>query len=106
MSAGYAVAAVTGAGPGRTNARYAASRSVALLALATAAAAARSRAAVIGAAATMTVVQSLDAVIGASNGEVAKSVGPAVLATVTLAAAAALLRSTAVAPTSFGAPAC
>ncbi|SFR82882.1 hypothetical protein SAMN05428970_2691 [Agromyces sp. CF514] len=91
----FAIIAVTEAGTGAegANALYAASRSTALVVLALVAPLFRSDAALLAIAVAMTIVQGIDAFIGAIQGDLAKTIGPAVLCIVTIVAATFLARS-------------
>ncbi|MGI9822305.1 hypothetical protein [Agromyces sp. Marseille-Q5079] len=92
-SIAFAVIAVTDAGLEDANALYAASRSTALVVLALVAPLFRSDAALLAIAVAMTIVQGIDAFIGALQGDLAKTLGPALLCVVTIVAATFLARS-------------
>ncbi|MFF2371504.1 hypothetical protein [Agromyces sp. NPDC058110] len=92
----FAIIAVTESGitgAEGANALYAASRSTALLVLALVAPLFRSDAALLAIAVAMTIVQGIDSFIGAIQGDLAKTIGPAVLCIVTIVAATFLARS-------------
>lgn len=91
----YAIIAVTDGGveADNANALYAASRSVALVVLVLVAPLFRSDAALLALAVAMTIVQGLDAFVGAIQGDVAKTIGPAALCLVTIIAATFLARN-------------
>jgi hypothetical protein len=93
VSVTFAVLAVIDGGLEATNALYAASRSIALVVLVLVAPLFRSDDALLALAAAMTVVQGIDTFVGAVQGDVAKTVGPAVLCLVTIVAATFLARS-------------
>ena len=92
-SFGFSLAAlrVKGEGGQRSIARYAASRSTALVAGVIVALTLGSPAATFALAVVMTVVQALDAVVGAMERDSMKTWGPAALAAFTLASAILLL---------------
>ncbi|MET4158340.1 hypothetical protein [Agromyces sp. PvR057] len=89
----FAIIAVVDAGADATNALYAASRSTALVVLALVAPLFRSDAALLAIAVAMTIVQGIDAFIGALQGDVALTIGPAVFCIATIVAATFLARS-------------
>ena len=93
VSVTYSVLAVIDGGLEDIDALYAASRSVALVVVALVSPMFRSSAALLVIAAAMTIVQGIDAFIGALQGDVLKTVGPAVLCLVTIVAATFLARS-------------
>jgi hypothetical protein len=80
VSVGFSVAGVLGQSGSDTFARYAASRSVALLIGVAWCVGVRSRAALVALAVTMSAVQGFDAVIGLLAHDPAKTYGPLVLA--------------------------
>ena len=89
----FALIAVIDGGLDATDALYAAARSFALVVLALVAPLFRSDDALLAIAAAMTIVQGIDAFIGATQGDVAKTIGPAVLCLATIVAATFLARS-------------
>ncbi|WP_157421715.1 hypothetical protein [Agromyces sp. Leaf222] len=89
----FAIIAVVDAGLDATDALYAASRSIALVVLALVAPLFRSDAALLAVAVAMTIVQGIDAFIGALQGDVGKTIGPVVLCLATIVAATFLARS-------------
>ncbi|MFC5788496.1 hypothetical protein EDM22_03415 [Agromyces tardus] len=93
VSVTFSVLAVVDGGLEATDALYAASRSTALVVLALVAPLFRSDDALLAIAAAMTIVQGIDTFVGAVQGDVAKTVGPAVLCLVTIVAATFLARS-------------
>jgi hypothetical protein len=92
-SISFAIVAVADGGIEDADALYAASRSTALVVLALVAPLFRSDAALLAIAVAMTIVQGIDAFIGAIQGDLAKTIGPAVLCIVTIVAATFLARS-------------
>jgi hypothetical protein len=93
VSAGFSVAALFGPSHGDIFARYAASRSIALLMAVLCCIGFRSRGAIAALAFVMVLVQGFDGVIGVLADDPAKTYGPFVLALVNLAALVWLLRS-------------
>ena len=93
VSVTYSVLAVIDGGLEASDALYATSRSVALVVVALVAPMFRSDAGLLIIAVAMTIVQGIDSFIGAVQGDVAKTVGPAVLCIVTIVAATVLARS-------------
>jgi hypothetical protein len=86
-SLAFSVLAVrAGDGPSRTNARYAGSRSVALAIVSVVAIAAQSIPWLAAVAVAMVLVQAGDALVGRTERDTIKTVGPAVTALVNLAA--------------------
>lgn len=93
ISAFYSLSALFGEGAGDTYALYAASRSIALVLAVLSVAILRSRTVLVVLALIMAVVQGLDALIGFADQDVMKTIGPAVLAIITIIAVVALIRS-------------
>ena len=93
VSVTYSVLAVIDGGLEASDALYATSRSVALVVMALVAPMFRSDAGLLIIAVAMTIVQGIDSFIGAVQGDVGKTVGPAVLCIVTIVAATFLARS-------------
>jgi hypothetical protein len=93
VSAGFSVAGLFGPSTGDIFARYAASRSIALLIAVLCCIGFRSREAIAALALVMSLVQGFDGVIGALAYDPAKTYGPFVFALVNLAALVWLLRS-------------
>lgn len=94
ISVWFAIAAVIDAGGlDDVNALYAASRSVALVVLALVAPLFRSDEALLAIAVAMTIVQGIDTFIGAVQGELLTTFGPAVLCILTIVVATFLARS-------------
>ena len=93
-SAGFSIAALNASGDAYVNAMYAASRSLSLALASVAVVLARSRTGLVTVAFVMTLVQAVDAVIGAINHQPLKTLGPAFLALVTVAVLIALWRCT------------
>jgi len=92
VSLGYSLAALRGrTGDAATFARYAASRSIAIVAGLVVALFVGSGALVFALAIVMTVVQGLDAIVGRLERDAMKTWGPAALALVTLTAAILLV---------------
>ena len=89
ISVGFAAASAPGGGP---LGLYAGSRSIALLAAAVGVALARSRPGVVTVVLASALFQGLDALIGLSLGDFAKTLGPAVLAAACAAAGSVLSR--------------
>ena len=92
VSAGFSLAGLLGAGTDDGFARYAASRSVALLVTVLLAVGARSRTAIAFLGIAMTSVQALDGVIGALAHDPAKTWGPLAFAVLNALAVGWLLR--------------
>jgi hypothetical protein len=92
VSAGYSLAGLVGSSSGESFARYAASRSVALLLTVLIAIAVRSRTAIAFLGIAMTSVQAFDGVIGALAGDPAKTWGPFALAVLNALAVGWMLR--------------
>ncbi len=93
MSLGYSLASMRGPeGPGRTNAFYAFSRSLALAVAAVTVIFARSEDWLMAVAVAMIIVQAGDAVIGVRIRDRIKTVGPALTAIANLAALVNLMR--------------
>jgi hypothetical protein len=91
-SLGFSITALAAAGErSRTNARYAASRSLALAIAATVPVVTPSRTWLEAVALAMVVVQAVDAVIGVSEDDVMKTLGPAMLSLINLVALVLLL---------------
>ena len=93
VSVTYSVLAVIDGGLEASDALYATSRSVALVVLALVAPMFRSDAGLLAIAVAMTIVQGIDSFIGAVQGDVSKTIVPAVLCIVTIVAATFLARS-------------
>ncbi|GAA1526262.1 hypothetical protein GCM10009761_30300 [Agromyces terreus] len=95
VSIAFAIAAVVDGGVAADNADalYAASRSTALVVLVLVAPLFRSDAALLALAVAMTIVQGIDAFVGAVQGDLGKALGPAVLCLATIIAATFLARS-------------
>ena len=93
VSASFSVAALVGPGQSDVNAMYAASRSIALALVVLALWYFRSRDGMAAVAFTMGLVQFLDAVIGILAHDPFKTYGPLLLALITFAALAWLLRT-------------
>jgi hypothetical protein len=93
VSAGFSVAGLIGPAAGDTVARYAASRSVALLIAVLCCMALRSRKGIAALALVMSLVQGFDGIVGALAGDSAKTYGPFVFAAANFAALVWLLRS-------------
>jgi hypothetical protein len=93
VSAGFSVAGLVGSGSGDSFARYAASRSVALLLTVLIAIVVRSRRAVVFLGIAMTLVQVFDGVIGALAGDPSKTYGPFAFAVLNALAVRWLLRA-------------
>jgi hypothetical protein len=92
-SLGFSLAGLAGIGKQtRTSARYAASRSLALAMVAAVAIVSPSRTWLEAVATAMVVVQAVDAVIGLGERDTMKTVGPAMLSLLNLAALLLLLR--------------
>jgi hypothetical protein len=92
VSAGFSLAGILGPGGGDSFARYAASRSVALLLTLLIAIGVRSRIAVAFLGIAMTIVQALDGIIGALGHDPSKTYGPFVVAIVNALAVGWLVR--------------
>jgi branched-subunit amino acid transport protein len=92
VSAGFSLKGLLGPQTGDSFARYAASRSIALLLTVLIAIAARSRTAIAFLGIAMTLVQAFDGVIGALAHDPAKTYGPFVFAVVNAVAVGWLLR--------------
>jgi hypothetical protein len=92
ISAGFSLAALAGPDRGDRFARYATSRSVALLLTVLIAVIVRSRLAIVFLGITMTVVQALDGVIGALGRDPSRTYGPFALAVLNALAVAWLLQ--------------
>lgn len=93
VSVGYSLAATWSGGRTATNALYATSRSAALAALVVGVPRWRSGSVLLAAAATMTVVQALDAAVGLTVDDPVKVIGPASTAAATAATALLYARS-------------
>ena len=93
-SAGFSIAALSSAGNAHVNAMYAASRSLSLALASVVVVLVRSRAGLLTLAFVMTLVQAVDAVIGAIDQQPLKTLGPAFLALVTVTVLVALWRCT------------
>ncbi|GAA1829633.1 hypothetical protein [Agromyces salentinus] len=93
VSIAFSIGAVSDGGLEQVDALYAASRSTALVVLALVAPMFRSDAALLAIAVAMTIVQGIDAFIGAIEGDLLKTVAPAVLCLATIIAATFLARS-------------
>ncbi|UOE42966.1 hypothetical protein [Agromyces larvae] len=95
VSVSFAVIAVVdgGVAADNANALYAAARSIALVLVVLIAPIFRVDSALLVGAVAMTIVQGIDTFIGAVQGDLAKTVGPAVLCLATLIAATVLARS-------------
>lgn len=93
VSAGFSVATLVGSSAGDTVARYAASRSIALLIAALFCVALRSRKGIAALALVMSLVQGFDGIVGALADDPAKTYGPFVFAAANFAALVWLLRS-------------
>lgn len=93
ISAFYSLSALFSEGAVDTYALYAASRSIALVLAVLSVAILRSRIVLIVLALIMAVVQGLDALIGLVAQDVMKTIGPAVLAVITVVAVFALLQA-------------
>jgi hypothetical protein len=93
-SAGFSIAALSSAGDAHVNAMYAASRSLSLALASVVVVLARSRTGLLTVAFVMALVQAVDAVIGAIDRQLLKTLGPAFLALLTVAVFIALLRCT------------
>jgi hypothetical protein len=92
VSAGFSLAGLLGSGNGDDFARYAASRSVALLVTVLIAIGARSRTAIVFLGIAMTAVQAFDGVIGALAHDPSKTYGPFAFAVLNAFAVGWLLR--------------
>jgi hypothetical protein len=92
VSVGFSVAGLVGSGSGDSFARYAASRSVALLLTVLIAMAVRSRRAIAFLGIAMTLVQVFDGVIGALAHDPSKTYGPFVFAVLNALAVGWMLR--------------
>jgi hypothetical protein len=92
VSAGFSLAGLLGTGSGDSFARYAASRSVALLLTVLIAISVRSRMAIVFLGIAMTVVQAFDGVIGALAHDPSKTYGPFAFAVLNALAVGWLLR--------------
>ena len=93
VSAGFSVAGLIGPSSGDTFARYAASRSIALLIAALCCMALRSRKGIAALALVMSLLQGFDGLIGALAQDPAKTYGPLAFAIANFAALVWLLRS-------------
>jgi hypothetical protein len=93
VSAGFSVIGLIGPAAGDTFARYAASRSIALLIAVLCCMALRSRKGIAALALVMTLVQALDGIIGALAHDPAKTYGPFVFAVANFVALVWLLRA-------------
>jgi hypothetical protein len=93
VSAGFSVAGLLGPSGGDSFARYAASRSIALLIAVLCCIKFRSRAAIAALAVVMILMQGFDGIIGIFAHDPMKTYGPLVFAIVNFAALAWLLRS-------------
>ena len=93
-SAGFSIAALSSTGNAHVNAMYAASRSLSLALASVVVVLVRSRAGLLTLAFVMTLVQAVDAVIGAIDQQRLKTLGPAFLALVTVTVLVALWRCT------------
>ena len=93
-SAGFSIAALSSTGNAHVNAMYAASRSLSLALASVVVVLVRSRAGLLTLAFVMTLVQAVDAVIGAIDQQPLKTLGPAFLALVTVTVLVALWRCT------------
>jgi hypothetical protein len=93
LSTGFCIAALSSSGDAHINALRAFGRSGSLALACILAVFMRSRAALVVLSLTMTLVQASDAVIGASDRNTARTVGPAVIALATLASLAFFLKS-------------
>ena len=92
VSAGFSLAGLLGSSNGATFARYAASRSVALLVTVLIAVGVRSRTGIVFLGIAMTSVQAFDGVIGALAHDPSKTYGPFAFAILNAVAVAWLLR--------------
>ena len=92
VSAGFSLAGLLGSGNGDSFARYAASRSVALLVTVVIAIGVRSRTAIAFLGIAMTSVQAFDGVIGALARDPSKTFGPFAFAVLNALAVAVLLQ--------------
>ena len=92
VSAGFSVAGLLGSGSGDSFARYAASRSIALLLTVLIAIGVRSRVAIAFLGIAMTIVQAFDGVIGALAHDPSKTYGPLAFAVLNALAVGWLLR--------------
>jgi hypothetical protein len=92
VSAGFSLDGLLGSGSSDNFARYAASRSVALLLTVVIAIGVRSRSAIVFLGIAMTVVQAFDGVIGALAHDPSKTYGPFAIAVVTALGVGWLLR--------------
>ena len=102
VSAGFSLQGLLGPGTADSFARYAVSRSVALLLTVLIAICARSRMAIVFLGIAMTVVQALDGVIGALAHDSSKTYGPFTFAVLNALAVAWLLREQASHPNEPG----
>ena len=93
VSAGFSLAGLFGPGSGDSFARYAASRSVALLLTVVIAICVRSRMALVVLGTTMTIVQAFDGVIGAIAHDPSKTYGPFAFAVLNALVAIWLVRA-------------
>jgi hypothetical protein len=100
VSAGFSLAGLLGAGSDDSFARYAASRSVALLLTVLIATSVRSGMAIAFLGIAMTLVQAFDGVIGALSHDPSKTYGPFAFAVLNALAVGWLLREQAITPTS------
>src|SRR6266850_438750 len=92
-SAGFSIAALEASGDAHVNAMYAASRSLSLAFVSIVMVFLRSRRGLIALAAVMVLVQSGDALIGAINHDLVKTLGPVFLALLTAGALIAVMKA-------------
>ncbi len=93
ISMGFCVAALSSSGDAHTDALRAAGRGGSLALASVLVVVMRSRAALVVVALAMSLVQASDAVIGASDHDTSRTVGPALIALATLASLGFLLKS-------------
>jgi hypothetical protein len=92
-SAGFSIAALNASGDAHVIAMYAASRSLSLAVVSIVVVFLRSRTGLMALSAVMVLVQGADAVIGAINHDLVKTLGPAFLALVTAGALIAVMKA-------------
>ncbi|WP_350348784.1 hypothetical protein ABIQ69_02290 [Agromyces sp. G08B096] len=93
VSLAYSVSAIAGQGIDDPDALYAGARSVAIVVIALVAPLFRSDDALLAVAAVLTIVQGIDAFVGALQGDLVRTVVPLVLCLVTIVSATFLARS-------------
>ena len=92
-SAGFSIAALNASGDAYVNAMYAASRSLSLAFVSIVVVFLRSRTGLMALSAVMVLMQSGDALIGAINHDLVKTLGPAFLALLTAGALIAVMKA-------------